>query len=70
MTCYEGVMCELTYEGNNKTRRGFIVEHSFTASLVLSTFSMDCKNAGSVPWIGYYLPEDFKENASRAGVHI
>lgn len=47
-TCYEGVMCDLTYEGNNKTRHGVIVEHSFTASLVLSTFLMDCKNAGCV----------------------
>lgn len=41
-------MCEVTYEGNNKTRRGVIVEHSFMTSLVLSTFSMDCKNAGCV----------------------
>ena len=48
-TCYEGVMCGLTYEGNNKTRHGVIVEQSFTASLVLSTFSVDCKNAGCVP---------------------
>lgn len=75
LTCYEGVMCELTYEGNNKTRHSVIVEHSFTASLVLSNFSMDYKNAGRVPWIhiidgGYYFPADLKENVSRAGVHI
>lgn len=68
-------MCELTYEGDNKTRHGVIVENLFTASLVLSNFSMDCENAGCVPWIhiidgGYYLPKDLKENVSRAGVHI
>lgn len=43
---YDGVMCEVTYEGKNKTRHGVIL--SFAASLVLSTFSMDCKNAGCV----------------------
>lgn len=36
-------MYELTYEGNNKTRHGVIVEHSFTASLVLSTFQWTVK---------------------------
>lgn len=39
-SCYEKIMCELKYEGNNKTRRGVIL--SLTASPVLSALSMAC----------------------------
>lgn len=35
---YKGVMSEMSYEGNNKTRHGLIADCSFTASLVLNTF--------------------------------
>lgn len=57
-------MCELTHEGNNETRHGVI--HSFTASPFLSTYSVECKNAGCVLWNhiisrGYYIPKDPQE---------
>lgn len=46
MRSYEKIMCELKYEGNNKTRRGVLL--SLTASPVLSALSMVCEKMQDV----------------------